>query len=479
MSTPNGLKPGSPPERIVYALTELLKGPWEEPPEILVAVLAKYPNHNTSGFKSALRVARKSGLVNKTTLSLSEECRSSMPMVPGPQSNADAMNRILAILKESKAPKNALDVLDILADGDYHSLMSLAKATNYLNHSTPGFKALIRKMKTYKILEEMPGSDNGGSIRLLNMVFPFGRPSNRSGASASLAIDVDEGFNFFTGHAQQATDSKNDESTRTETAKAVPIKKVSATADTHQAIVSKKTGSASTKTTKTVPIKKTTQSKVKLARTSGGGNGSSSVDRICKALMELRSIGLEQPPRAQVAILAQYPGAKNPGFEKALYLARKDGVIESLGEAVKMSAEGLSRYPKVASPVSNKDMITRLIQMALLKKAPKAATITLLNLLSDGQSHSLNEIAEVTGYPGTHTCGFKKFWSSIGSLFDFIVRPTKGADGPIFLADTAFPCGRPIKNNTSTSMVASSGSNSNDHAMEVESESDFSGCYEV
>jgi len=165
-------------------------------------------------------------------------------------------------------------------------------------------------------------------------------------------------------------------------------------------------------------------------------------DRICRALAELEAIGLSTPPRSQVAIMADYPCASTAGFKKAVCEAKKAGyVVYPDGNSLSLSAAG-RQCVKVIKPVrSNADMLQRLRSIVEKKKAPKQASATLLQLLSDGSERTLVEVARVTGYPSHTTAGFKKFISIISSL-DIIERPKRGHGGTIRLGNIAFPFGR-------------------------------------
>jgi hypothetical protein len=188
--------------------------------------------------------------------------------------------------------------------------------------------------------------------------------------------------------------------------------------------------------------KKTTKKSAKVAKPSSVGAGSP-IARICRAVAELDAIykGHAPPPRAMVALLAGYD-AESAGFKKALGEAKKKGVI-SYGKgkdtALELTALGQKTTPKVDPPRDNEEMLSKLKDLLLKKKAPQKVSIV-LELLADGNAHSIAEIAERTDYPNQQSAGFKKFIGIVGSMNHFFVREGK----MLKLGDAAFPYGRPV-----------------------------------
>jgi len=178
---------------------------------------------------------------------------------------------------------------------------------------------------------------------------------------------------------------------------------------------------------KPTPFKKTTMKK-------GGTN-----HRICTGLAELLAIGMEEPPRSQVAIMAGYPSADSAGFKKAVGEAKKAGLVDYPANKsnLRLAQAGRDSVPVVHPPQNNAEMLDRLKAVLAKTKAPKK-TAQVLDLLSDGEERTLAAIAKYTDYPSHTTAGFKKFIGSISSL-GFIDRPTKGVDGTAKLSDIAFP----------------------------------------
>ena len=199
------------------------------------------------------------------------------------------------------------------------------------------------------------------------------------------------------------------------------------------------TPTKATKATKPSAKKKAQAKAASSAKPRGG-----TVGRIVSGLVELLSIGLHEAPRSQVAVLSGYPGADNAGFKKAVGEAKKAGLVEypANTQNLRLSPEGLRSMPDntVVPPQNNAEMLERLKQVLEKKKAPKKTSLV-LDLLSDGEEHSLQSIAKYTDYPSHTTPGFKKFMGNISSL-GFIERPVKGTNGTVLLGDIAFPYGR-------------------------------------
>ena len=196
-----------------------------------------------------------------------------------------------------------------------------------------------------------------------------------------------------------------------------------------------------TKATKAIkpPAKQKAQAKAATSTKPRDGT----VGRIISGLGELLSIGLHEAPRSQVAVLSGYPGADNAGFKKAVGEAKKAGLVEypANTQNLRLSPEGLRSMPEtVVPPQNNAEMLERLKQVLEKKKAPKKTSLV-LDLLSDGEEHSLESIAKYTDYPSHTTPGFKKFLGNVSAL-GFIERPVKGANGTVLLGDIAFPYGR-------------------------------------
>jgi hypothetical protein len=164
----------------------------------------------------------------------------------------------------------------------------------------------------------------------------------------------------------------------------------------------------------------------------------SPIDRICSALAELKAIYQGQPPRAMVALMADYD-AESAGFKKALGDTKKEGLI-TYGKdgSLALTALGEEKTPQAEALKDNAAMLRKLEDILLKKKAPKKVHVV-LELLADGNAHSIAEIAHKTDYPDQQSAGFKKFMGTFGTMKDFFVREK----ATLMLSDAAFPYGRP------------------------------------
>lgn len=429
MATPKG----SPAERICRALTELRAIRMEEPPKSQIALYAGYSDHTKSTFKNAVSSAKKAGYIeypaDKNTLRLSEAGLQSVPDVQPPQNNADMLARLHHALKLKKAPAKVTTILDLLSDGQEHTLVSVAESAGYPDHTKSTFKNAISTISTLQILDRtVKGVD--GSVRLNDVAFPCGR-------SGELTTVLPR-------------------STTSTVADRMVAPPMTPKATKRKAVVTPSAASKqqpATKKKKKAQVAVGVEGVVKVGNLGAPKKGGV-VDRLCTGLAELRAIGIDEPSRGQVAIFADYPSADTAGFKKAAGEAKKGGYIEySTTNTLRLSSAGRNCVPNVEPPKNNAEMLERLQSAVEKKKAPKKASAMLLDLLSNGKEHTLKAVAEATDYPSHTTAGFKKFISIISSL-EIIERPVKGLNGTIMLGDIAFPYGR---NNEAGSFVKHEG----------------------
>lgn len=162
------------------------------------------------------------------------------------------------------------------------------------------------------------------------------------------------------------------------------------------------------------------------------------IDRICRALATLKAIYQGQPPRTMVALMADYD-AEAAGFKKALGEAKKEGLITyGKNGSLELTALGEEKTPQAEPLKDNAAMLRKLEDILLKKKAPKK-TFLVLELLADGNAHSIAEIAKKTDYPDQQSAGFKKFIGTFRAMKDFFIREK----ATLMLSDAAFPYGRP------------------------------------
>ena len=150
----------------------------EEAPRRQVALYSQYSGHMTSGFKNAVCIAKKAGLVeypaNKQNLRLTAAGLQCVPNVQPPKNNADMLTHLEHALRLKKAPAKACTILAFISDGQEHTLESIAAACDYPSHTSSGFKNVISTMSSLEILDRtVKGVE--GSVRLNDVAFPFGR----------------------------------------------------------------------------------------------------------------------------------------------------------------------------------------------------------------------------------------------------------------------------------------------------------------
>jgi hypothetical protein len=165
-------------------------------------------------------------------------------------------------------------------------------------------------------------------------------------------------------------------------------------------------------------------------------------EKICTALAELHALGIKEAPRIHVALFSDYQNVKSAGFAKALSGVKTAGLIEYPSKGtVRLTASGIAATPPVQPPASNAETLLRL-QQVLKKTSGKGVTKSdqICQLLSDGQPHTQEAVADATGYTNVKSSGFAKVLSKLSSL-GLIVR-LKGTN-TVQLADVAFPYGRP------------------------------------
>lgn len=165
--------------------------------------------------------------------------------------------------------------------------------------------------------------------------------------------------------------------------------------------------------------------------------------RICCALAELDAMGIQEPTKDLVAIMAEYPSENSAGFKKAVGEAKKAGFVLYPADKTRLglSQSGIENTPIVQPVVENTEMLKRLKLVLEKRKAPKKAA-QVLDMLSNGGEYTYEYIAKQVGYPDHNTPGFKKFIGSLTSL-PFTKRlASKGSSTTITLTDFAFPQGR-------------------------------------
>ncbi|GKY97922.1 hypothetical protein MPSEU_000750200 [Mayamaea pseudoterrestris] len=198
------------------------------------------------------------------------------------------------------------------------------------------------------------------------------------------------------------------------------------------------------------PVKKPTTAKPKLAKTakpsSGGASkkASKSADggnkrtKICASIADWVALGVKEPSRDQVALLADYV-PKSAGFLKALGILKKEGMIAyGASNTLTLTEAGKREAPHVEPPKTNAETLERFL--SVYNKGSKGETKAdlLCQCLADGQPHSTKEAAKACGYEPNKLSGFAKVVGKL-STFGLVDRDKK----MLVLADIAFPYGRP------------------------------------
>lgn len=194
MATP---KKCSPVLRICSSIAELHAIGIKKPPRKEVARIADYPGHKSVDFENAVGMALGAGFIecpaNGHTLRLSLAGRHCVPKVKPPRNNAEMLLRLHLLLRKKKAPEISFRILEILSDGNVHTLRSIAAAfdgrSNY--HTTREFKAAITAINGLKILDK-PVKGLDGSIILRDVALPSGRTGRRQRVFVSPATSSDE-----------------------------------------------------------------------------------------------------------------------------------------------------------------------------------------------------------------------------------------------------------------------------------------------
>lgn len=158
-------------------------------------------------------------------------------------------------------------------------------------------------------------------------------------------------------------------------------------------------------------------------------------DKIVTTLLELRSIGLEDPETIQVCKLSGYSNLTSAGFHKAKQALLAKGFIcyPSKG-TVSLTEEGAASLSVPFTPPTCNAEIQERIKETLKKNT----SIRMFNALCDGKEHDRKKLMVALGYSNPTSAGFAGAIKHLKSL-KMIENPSKGT---IRLSDAAFPFGR-------------------------------------
>jgi hypothetical protein len=205
-------------------------------------------------------------------------------------------------------------------------------------------------------------------------------------------------------------------------------------------------------TLKPKAVKKRTTAKHSAPSRSAGEKGTVE-EKILSAMAELRHLGINTPPRMQVAFFSGYGNVKSAGFATALSSLKTKGHIDYQKQTVILSETGIAN----AGPVSDPSRSNAEVQEGI-KKILKGGKTTgqVLDQLSDGLAHIRKDVATATGYGNEKSSGFAKALSTMKSL-GILVYPkdtTNSKKNLIQLTDIMFPFGRPGSTGTSNNCDA-------------------------
>lgn len=167
---------------ILIALREQLDLGITAPSRIQICASAGYKNLHSKGYVAAMKKLKTSGFIeypDKDSVSLTQEGATHAPSTaPRATTNAEIQARLKNMLKDK-----AVQVFDILSDGQAHNREEVCYAIGYQHLASKGFVAALKQMKALNILTSP--EDNKKMIQLTDIAFPFGRPSS-SNDSASV-----------------------------------------------------------------------------------------------------------------------------------------------------------------------------------------------------------------------------------------------------------------------------------------------------
>ena len=151
-------------------------------------------------------------------------------------------------------------------------------------------------------------------------------------------------------------------------------------------------------------------------------------------------LGFAHAPRGHAAMFAGYDGGESTGYKKALSKLKAEGMIEyPSSDSVSLTPKGQREFGNVEAPKTNAETLERLLKVVNKSGKSDSKANLICQSLEDGRAHSLDAVAEASGYPSSKSSGFPK---AVGKLSGFgLVERTK--DKKLRLADMAFPYGRP------------------------------------
>jgi hypothetical protein len=155
-------------------------------------------------------------------------------------------------------------------------------------------------------------------------------------------------------------------------------------------------------------------------------------------LKDLLDLGIDSPPRLQVALFVGYTNVDSATFKETMKKLEVGGSIEVRSkDTVSLTEAGAALAPSITTPVT-----TNVEVQARLKSMLKAKGPLIFDILCDGRSHVSQLVAEAVGHNNVQSAGFKDPVKQMKSLK--ILEHPEGDKNRMRLTNMAFPFGCPI-----------------------------------
>lgn len=158
-------------------------------------------------------------------------------------------------------------------------------------------------------------------------------------------------------------------------------------------------------------------------------------ERILDGLARLKAIGIEEPPRAQVALLARYKSTASTGFPKGLSSLHVKGLVSyPTGGCVALTDAALDILGDIDHPVTTEELHDMVREV--LAGVEWRVLEPLINRRGDAVDRET--LAQEAGYQSTASTGFPKAVSRLSSL-GLVDYPSPGmvrATPMLFLEDS-------------------------------------------
>jgi hypothetical protein len=123
---------------------------------------------------------------------------------------------------------------------------------------------------------------------------------------------------------------------------------------------------------------------------------------ILSTLKNLLDLGIDAPPRLQVAMFTGYSNVDSATFKGAMKKLMLDGLIEYPDKGtVSLTAAGIAQAPSVTTPATTNEEVQTRLKSMLKAKGP-----LIFNILKDGRSHACQQVANTVGHSNVQSAGF-------------------------------------------------------------------------